>query len=197
MDGVPKHCLKVLMKRGGRLECLSKCEKLEYFQKRFSGSLQKISTPFSNMQTRPANPNVSLAIGSDHAGFSLKTFIANTLREQGWDVVDFGTHSADSVDYPDVAHPLAEAVASGSFSFGILICGSGQGVNITANKHEGVRSALVWLPEIAELSRKHNNANIITLPARFIDEQTALECVNRFLQTDFEGGRHAARVDKI
>ncbi len=138
-----------------------------------------------------------LAIGSDHAGFELKEALLPFLRELGFDVKDFGAFSEDRVDYPDVAHPLATAIEQGDFPCGILICGSGQGVNITANKHQGIRSALVWNAEIAALSRGHNNANVLALPARFMDVDTAKACILAFLSTPFEGGRHADRVAKM
>ena len=138
-----------------------------------------------------------IAIGCDHAGFSTKQELVSFLREQGHEVKDFGTNSEASVDYPDMIHPLAEAVASSEFELGIVLCGSGNGVNITSNKHKGIRSALCWIPEIASLARMHNNANICAVPARFVSVDMAKEIVTSFLSTDFEGGRHAARVAKI
>ena len=140
---------------------------------------------------------MKIAIGSDHAGYEYKTRIIQYLTEQGIDMKDFGTLSTDSVDFPDFAHPTAEAVETGKAEFGILLCGSGQGVNITANKHQGVRSALCWNTDIARLSRQHNNANIIALPARFVSYEYAVEMINVFLETKFEGGRHENRVGKI
>ena len=140
---------------------------------------------------------LKIAIGADHAGFPLKQPLAEWLQQQGHAVQDFGTHSPDSVDFPDFAHPVASAVEAGTFDFGVLLCGSGQGVAITANKHQGIRAALVWDVPLAPLARQHNNANIICLPARFISVEKAIECLDLFLKTDFEGGRHAARVDKI
>jgi ribose 5-phosphate isomerase B len=138
-----------------------------------------------------------IAIGGDHAGFSLKQPLVAWLTAQGYEVKDFGTHSADSADYADFAHPVSSAVESGEFDAGVLVCGSGQGVAITANKHQGIRAALVWDTPLAALARQHNDANIICLPARFIAQETAFECVNIFLNTEFEGGRHALRVGKI
>lgn len=138
-----------------------------------------------------------IAIGADHAGFEYKNLIYNYLVSKGFEVADFGTNSADSVDYPDFAHPVATAVEIGDFDRGILVCGSGQGVCITANKHQGIRAALAWEPEIAKLSREHNNVNVLCLPARFISEKTAFECVDIFLETQFEGGRHQNRVGKM
>lgn len=138
-----------------------------------------------------------IAIGADHAGFEYKNKISAYLKDAGYEILDFGTHSADSVDYPDFAHPVATSVESGEAERGILVCGSGQGVCITANKHQGIRAALAWEPEIAKLSRVHNNVNILCLPSRFITENVAFECVNIFLNTEFEGGRHIDRVGKI
>jgi ribose 5-phosphate isomerase B len=138
-----------------------------------------------------------IAIGCDHAGFPIKQELVPFLREQGHHVKDFGTNSEASVDYPDMIHPLAEAVANSEFELGIVLCGSGNGVNITSNKHKGIRSALCWIPEIASLARMHNNANICAVPARFVSVELAKEIVTAFLSTDFEGGRHAARVEKI
>ena len=138
-----------------------------------------------------------IAIGADHAGFPYKQPIKDWLQAHGYDVTDYGTNSTDPADYPDFAHPVASAVENGEFERGILLCGSGQGVCITANKHQGIRAALVWREDLAELSRKHNDANIICLPVRFIELDLALKCVEKFLSTDFEGGRHQTRVDKI
>ncbi|MBC7565942.1 MAG: ribose 5-phosphate isomerase B [Pedobacter sp.] len=139
---------------------------------------------------------IKIAIGSDHAGFEykeiLKAFLADTYQ-----VKDFGTHSLDSVDYPDFAHPVASAVETNEFNFGILVCGSANGVAITANKHPHIRAAICWLDELASLSRQHNNANILCVPARFVSEDLAKQMTNTFLTTDFEGGRHGNRVDKI
>jgi len=138
-----------------------------------------------------------IPIGADHAGFTLKETIIKHLESNGYDVKDYGCFSEVSIDYPDYAHPVAEMVENNSGTIGILICGSGNGINMTANKHQGIRSALCWKKEIAELARQHNNANIITLPARFITEEEAIEMVDVFLSTEFEGGRHQNRIDKI
>jgi ribose 5-phosphate isomerase B len=138
-----------------------------------------------------------IPIGADHAGFTLEETIIKHLESKGYDVKDFGCFSEVSIDYPDYAHPVAEMVENNSGTIGILICGSGNGINMTANKHQGIRSALCWKKEIAELARQHNNANIITLPARFISEEEAIEMVDVFLATEFEGGRHQNRIDKI
>ncbi len=141
--------------------------------------------------------NKKIAIGCDHAGFELKEIIKKHLTNQHFLVEDFGVFSDERADYPDYAHQVAIAVENKNDDLGILICGSGNGINMTANKHQGIRSALCWKAEIAELARLHNNANIIALPARFITVEEAKNCVDIFLTTDFEGGRHAERVNKI
>jgi ribose 5-phosphate isomerase B len=141
--------------------------------------------------------NSSIAIGCDHAGFELKELIKKKLIVDGFNVADFGTNSADSVDYPDYVHPVAKSIQNKENDFGILICGSANGVAITANKHTGIRAALCWKEEIASLARKHNDANIVCLPARFISNQEAEFIVKTFLNTAFEGGRHKSRIDKI
>lgn len=138
-----------------------------------------------------------IAIGCDHAGFELKEKIKVLLFQLNYDIQDYGTYSTESCDYPDIIHPLAKAINNEEFNLGIIICGSGNGVNITANKYLNVRSALCWNEEIAELARKHNNANILAMPARFITEQTAKEIVETFLNTAFEGNRHQQRIEKI
>ena len=138
---------------------------------------------------------MKIAIGADHAGFELKETLRSSLTE--YQLKDFGTYSAESVDYPDFAHPVAFAVENGEFGLGILICGSGNGIAITANKHQGIRAAICWNTELASLARKHNNANILCLPARFISIKEAQEITQIFLTTEFEGGRHANRVNKI
>ena len=139
----------------------------------------------------------TLAIASDHAGYSTKEELKKYLAELGYNVWDFGTHSDDSVDYPDFAHPVANAVEKGAADFGVLVCGSGNGVAITANKHQGIRAAICWNEDLARLARRHNNANIIAIPARYIDLSVAVNLVNIFLYEEFDGGRHATRVDKI
>lgn len=138
-----------------------------------------------------------IGIGSDHAGFELKEYIKERLGKEGFLFKDFGTYSSESVDYPDFAHAVATEVQNGNMPFGILICGSGVGISITANKHPHVRCALCWNREIARLCRQHNNANILALPGRFIDREEALEAVRTFFSTEFEGGRHQRRIDKI
>lgn len=138
-----------------------------------------------------------IALGCDHAGFEYKEFIKKNLTENGYEVVDFGTHSIDSVDYPDFVHPLADAIENREFESGILFCGSANGVAITANKHVGVRAAIAWKNELASLARQHNNANVLCIPARFVSREEALSFVSTFLSTPFEGGRHANRVNKI
>lgn len=141
--------------------------------------------------------SLPVAIGSDHAGFDYKEQIKNFLSNQNVSFVDFGTLINESVDYPDYAHPVATAIENKEAAFGILICGSANGVAITANKHQDIRAALCWKTEIAALARQHNNANIICLPARFISIEEAIEMVNIFMKTSFEGGRHENRVNKI
>jgi ribose 5-phosphate isomerase B len=141
--------------------------------------------------------SLKIAIGGDHAGFEYKKELILFLESKGHSLKDFGPYTDASVDYPDFAHPLATAVETKEVDFGILICGSGNGVNITANKHQGIRSGLVWNKEVAALIRQHNDANIIALPARFIDLSLAKECVEVFLATPFEGGRHQNRINKI
>ena len=138
-----------------------------------------------------------LGIAADHAGYELKNTLIEYLNGLGYEVKDFGTHSAESMDYPDVAHPLAEEVESGKLEKGIAICGSGNGISMTLNKHQGIRAALCWNTELAALARQHNNANILSLPARFIDTDTAKAIVKAYLESDFEGGRHQRRVEKI
>lgn len=138
-----------------------------------------------------------IAIGSDHAGYNYKEDLISFLEGKGLLFKDFGTHSTDSVDYPDFAHPVASAVEKGEAAFGILLCGTANGVAITANKHQGVRAAICWGEELAKLSREHNDANIICIPARFVREGDAEKMVALFMTTDFEGGRHAGRVKKI
>jgi len=139
----------------------------------------------------------TIAIGCDHAGFPYKEGVINFLNAQGYTVIDHGTYSLDSVDYPDYVHPVASDVETGKAEPGVLICGSGNGVCMTANKHLGIRAALVWRNDIAALARQHNNANIICLPARFISIEEAIACTETFITTAFEGGRHQNRVIKM
>ncbi len=145
----------------------------------------------------PFDLSKPIAIGSDHAGYDYKEELISFLEGKGLPFEDFGTHSKDSVDYPDFAHPVASAVESGDYAFGILLCGSANGVAITANKHQGIRAAICWGEELAQLSRAHNDANIICIPARFVREGDAEKMVNVFMSTTFEGGRHGNRVQKI
>lgn len=137
------------------------------------------------------------AIGSDHAGYKLKEFLKSKLVEAGYEISDYGTFSEDSMDYPDSVHPLAKDINDEKLMQGIIICGSGNGVSMTANKYPNVRAALSWIPEIASLGKRHNNANLIALPARFVDKETAWEIVQAYLNAEFEGGRHQKRVNKI
>lgn len=138
-----------------------------------------------------------IGIASDHAGYEMKEFLVGLLESWGYDVHDFGAPSPESFDYPDSAHPLACAIEQGELPIGIALCGSGNGISMTLNKHQGIRAALCWTPELAELARKHNNANICTLPARFIDNVEAVNILEAYLGAEFEGGRHQTRVDKI
>ncbi|WP_407429368.1 ribose 5-phosphate isomerase B [Arcticibacter sp.] len=138
---------------------------------------------------------ISIAIGSDHAGFEYKELLRAFLS--AYEVKDFGTYSAESADYPDFAHPVASAVEAGEFTLGILVCGSANGVAITANKHQGIRAAICWTEEIAELARLHNNANVLCIPARFVSTDAAKAITEKFIATPFEGGRHAVRVGKM
>ena len=138
-----------------------------------------------------------IPIGSDHAGFETKQAVIQHLQAKGYEVKDYGCYSEESIDYPDYAHPVAEHVENNPGTLGILLCGSGNGISMTANKHQGIRCALCWNPEIASLARQHNDANIVSLPARFISDEEAFEITDIFLSTSFEGGRHANRVAKI
>ena len=138
-----------------------------------------------------------IAIGSDHAGFEYKQQIISWLEEKGFEINDLGVHNPESSDYPDFAHPVAHEVEKADASFGILLCGSANGVAMTANKHQGIRAALCWNHELASLARQHNDANILAIPGRFVEEDVALDMVQTFLNTPFEGGRHQRRVDKI
>jgi ribose 5-phosphate isomerase B len=141
--------------------------------------------------------SISIAIGGDHAGFEYKEHLIQSLKDQGYTVKDFGAFSTESVDYPDFAHPVAKAVEDNEFQFGILICGSANGVAITANKHQGIRAAICWESELAALARQHNNANIVCIPARFVSIEKAEDIAKTFLTVSFEGGRHENRVNKI
>ena len=140
--------------------------------------------------------NNIIPIGCDHAGYDLKLKVIELMTRKGYEMKDFGCHSSESIDYPDYGHPVANFIAENGGK-GIVICGSGNGINMTVNKHQAIRSALCWTNEIAQLSRLHNDSNIIALPARFIPEELALEMIDTFFSTDFEGGRHQKRVDKI
>jgi ribose 5-phosphate isomerase B len=140
---------------------------------------------------------MKIALGGDHAGYEYKKEIIKILEAEGYQIKDFGPFSDASVDYPDYVHPLALAIEQKEFDFGILVCGSGNGVAITANKHQGIRAAIAWQMELATLARQHNDANVLALPARFIDLDLAKDMVKAFLKTEFEGGRHENRVKKI
>lgn len=141
--------------------------------------------------------SMKIFIGCDHAGFEMKEALKKYLIDANYEVEDKGTYSSDSVDYPDFAHAVATAVESNASSLGVLLCGSANGVCIAANKHQSIRAALCWLPEIASLARQHNDANVVCIPARFVNDETGLEILKAFLTASFEGGRHQKRVDKI
>lgn len=140
---------------------------------------------------------MTIALGADHAGFEIKQEILKSLQLRNISCMDYGTYTSERVDYPDFAHPVALAVEQGVADFGVLVCGSGNGVAITANKHQGIRAAVCWNEELAKLARQHNNANVIAVPGRYVDKSTAIRMIELFLATEFEGGRHTARVDKI
>ncbi len=138
-----------------------------------------------------------VGMASDHAGFQMKEYLKSLLHDKGYEVVDFGAYSSDSMDYPDTAHPLARAVENKEVDFGIAMCGSGNGISMTLNKHQGIRAALCWTPELGALAKQHNNANILSLPARFITEEMARDIVKAYITAEFEGVRHQRRIDKI
>jgi ribose 5-phosphate isomerase B len=140
---------------------------------------------------------MTIGLASDHAGYALKQFVKQYLEGKGLEYKDYGTYSEESCDYPDYGHALAKGIEEGECEKGIAICGSGEGINITLNKHQGIRAALCWEPEIAHLARQHNDANVLVLPGRFITNEEADAIMNEYLKTDFEGGRHARRVAKI
>lgn len=139
----------------------------------------------------------NIAIGGDHAGYDLKKILIKYMENKGYSVKDFGTYSDESTDYADYVHPVAEAVEKNEFDFGVVICGSANGVSMTANKHQGIRAALCWIPEIASLARQHNDANILAIPARYVSKEEAEDICDAFFSADFEGGRHSRRVEKI
>lgn len=138
-----------------------------------------------------------VSLGCDHAGYDYKEEVVEILKEYGYEILDHGTDSVDSTDYPDHIHPVGEDIEANKADIGVIMCGSGNGAAMTANKHQGVRAALVWNPELAKLARQHNDANVISIPARFVDKETAIAMLKAFLSTEFEGGRHQRRVDKI
>ena len=139
----------------------------------------------------------TVGLASDHAGFQMKEYLKSLFRDNGYQVKDFGAFSSESMDYPDTAHPLAEAVENKEVDFGVAMCGSGNGISMTLNKHQGIRAALCWTPELGALAKQHNNANVLTLPARFITEEMARDIVKAYMSAEFEGGRHQRRIDKI
>ena len=139
----------------------------------------------------------NIGLACDHAGFELKQFVIQYLEEKGLSFKDYGTYSTDSCDYPDFAHALARGIEGGEVEKGIAICGSGEGISMTLNKHQGIRAALVWDPEIAHMTRLHNDANVLAMPGRYISTETARAIMDEFLNTDFEGGRHIRRIEKV
>ena len=152
--------------------------------------------PFFVLTTR-SNIMKKIAFACDHAAYEVRKSILNLLSNHGYDVLDYGTEGSESVDYPDHVHPFAKAIIEGEANMGVLVCGSGNGVAMTANKYQDIRAALCWNKEVAELARLHNNANVIALPARFVSEKDLLGMIEVFIATDFEGGRHGRRVNKI
>lgn len=138
-----------------------------------------------------------IGMASDHAGYEMKEALKPLVQSLGYDILDYGTHSTESVDYPDFAHPLANAIEKGEVCCGIALCGSGNGISMTLNKHQGIRAALCWTPELASLAKQHNNANVLSLPARFISLEDAQAIVKAYFAASFEGGRHERRVQKI
>ena len=141
--------------------------------------------------------NFKIGVASDHAGFELKKIVKDYLDRKGYSYEDIGCDSDNSCDYPDYAHPLGEAIENGKYDIGIVLCGSGNGINMTINKHQGIRSAICWNSEIAELAVKHNDANVCSLPARYLTNEDTIDIVEKFLNSEFEGGRHKKRIDKI
>ena len=139
----------------------------------------------------------TIGLASDHAGFLIKEYVKNLLISRGIDVKDYGTYSLDSCDYPDFGHALARGMEDGDCQIGIAVCGSGEGISMTLNKHAIIRAALVWMPEIAALARQHNDANVLVMPGRFVSEEQARQIVDTFLETPYEGGRHQRRIEKI
>ena len=140
---------------------------------------------------------MKIGFAADHAGYQLKSYLIELIKKRGIKIIDFGTNSTASVDYPDFAHPLAIAIENRTVDYGIALCGTGNGISITLNKHQAIRAALCWNVEIAALARKHNNANVCSIPARFVSKEDAVNIVETFVSTEFEGGRHQCRIDKI
>ena len=166
-------------------------------RQKFDNIYDQLTNNNNDTMTTILKPGIPVALCSDHAGFATKQAVIEYLKENGIEYKDFGTYNEESCDYPDFAHPCALAIESGECYPGIAVCGSGEGINITLNKHQGIRSALCWLPELARLARQHNDANVLAMPGRFVTNEEAIEMVKTFLSTEFEGGRHQKRVDKI
>lgn len=176
------------------LPALAICVPANYFMVRFAFKSKLFSSKKSKQQIRTV---MKVAFASDHAGYGLKQFIMGIMTERGYECVDFGAFSEESCDYPDFAHPAALSVEKGDCDFGIAFCGTGNGISMTLNKHQGIRAALCWIPEIAALAKQHNNANFLVMPARFVSEETAREILDAYLGASFEGGRHQRRLDKM
>lgn len=174
------------------LPALAICVPVNYFMVRFAFTNKRFASKNKSLKN-----SKHVALACDHAGYGLKEFLKGVLTERGYMIRDFGTYSEESCDYPDYAHPAAESIERGECGFGIAICGTGNGIAMTLNKHQQVRAALCWLPEIAELARQHNNANVLVLPARFVSQKEGLKIMDAYLNAEFEGGRHNRRIQKI
>ena len=175
------------------LPALFICVPANYLMVRYAFTSKRFASKNKNKN----KTDMKVAFASDHAGYDLKCHIIDIMKGKGYEICDFGTFSAESCDYPDYAHPAAESIEKGECAFGIAICGTGNGIAMTLNKHQKIRAALCWIPEVARLAKQHNNANILVLPARFISEKVADEILEAYLEAEFEGGRHQRRIDKI
>lgn len=176
------------------LPALGICVPANYFMVRFAFTNKRFASKKSKANM---DKKLKIALACDHAGYCLKQYLSDILTERGYEIEDFGTYSESSCDYPDYAHPAALSVERGDCGLGIAICGTGNGIAMTLNKHQKIRAALCWLPEIAALARQHNNANFLVLPARFVSNEEALQILNAFMEAGFEGGRHERRIEKI
>lgn len=176
------------------LPALAICVPANYFMVRFAFTNKMFASKKKKLKITNMN---KVAFASDHAGFGLKEFLMGIMAEKGYEIKDFGTYSEESCDYPDYAHPAAKSIEDGDCAFGVAICGTGNGIAMTLNKHQKIRAALCWLPEIASLAKQHNDANILVLPARFISKEEATNILEAYLNARFEGGRHERRIEKI